>query len=164
LMYALDNDVGAVGAKLRFADGRLQHVGVVCHDGGRPSHPYYRYPAGHPGYFSSAVLPADLLAVTGACLLVDRRAFEEVGGLSPGFPVNFNDIDFCLKLHASGRRNVYSSGAELHHYESSTRPPQVHPGELEALQARWLSVMRHDPYYNPNLLQHSANYLLPVAG
>jgi len=161
VMFGLDPGVGSVGGRLRFADGRIQHVAIVGRNG-CPYHPFYGFPPDFRGHFSSVEVPGDYLALTGACLLVRRSTFFEVGGFSPLFPYNFNDVDFCLKLHHAGLRNVYSPGAELYHYESSTRPPVVEQPEIELMQSRWGSVMWDDPFYNPRFREVSEHYLYRV--
>jgi GT2 family glycosyltransferase len=149
LMFARDPGVGAVGAKLRFADGRLQHVGVVAVDG-NPGHPYYGFPGDFDGHMDNARTPTNCIAVTAACLMTRRDAFSEVGGLSLEFPLNYNDVDYCLKLLHSGYRNVFDPYAELFHFETSSRATgSVSDQELQALRDRWGRVLRRDPYYNP---------------
>lgn len=161
VMYALLPGVGAVGAKLRFGDGRLQHVGIGG-TRGAPGHFYYGFPSDHGGYFDAAVLPGNFLAVTGACLLTTRACFEEVGGLSPQFPVNYNDVDFCFKLHAAGYRIVYTPEAALWHYESSTREPgPVRPEELALVNARWSGLLHDDPYNHPGFTPGQLDHFLP---
>jgi O-antigen biosynthesis protein len=149
LMFARDPAVGAVGAKLRLADRRLQHVGVVAVDG-NIGHPYYGFPADFDGYMDNARTPTNCVAVTAACLMTRRDCFEAVGGLSPAFPLNYNDVDYCLKLHHAGYRSVFDPYAELLHFETSSRATgRVHDDELEMLRDRWGRVLRCDPYYNP---------------
>jgi len=149
LMFAREPAVGAVGAKLRFADGRLQHVGVVAVDG-NPGHPYYGFPADFDGHMDNARTPTNCIAVTAACMMTRRESFESVGGLSLEFPLNYNDVDYCLKLHHSGRRMVFDPYAELFHFETSSRATgSVSEAELKALRARWGRILRRDPYYNP---------------
>ena len=161
VMYALLPGVGAVGAKLRFGDGRLQHVGIGG-TRGAPGHMYYGFPGDHGGYFDDAVLPGNLLAVTGACLLTPRRCFEEVGGLSPEFPVNYNDVDYCFKLHAAGHRIVYTPEATLWHYESSTREGgPVQAAELERINRRWGSLLHDDPFNHPGFVPGQLDRFLP---
>ncbi len=161
VMYAQLPGVGAVGAKLRFGDGRLQHVGIGG-TRGAPGHLYYGFPSDHGGYFDAAVLPGNYLAVTGACLLTPRHCFEEVGGLSPEFPVNYNDVDYCMKLHAAGYRIVYSPEATLWHYESSTRESgPVAPAELELINARWGRLLHDDPYNHPGFVPGQLDHFLP---
>ena len=161
LVYALDPEIGAVGALLRFGDGRYQHVGVVALEG-NPGHPYYGFPADYPGYHDNLAVPANYLAVTGACLMTRRAAFEEVGGLSTAFPSNYNDVDYCLKLRRAGLRTVWTPDAELFHYETSSREPgPVAQEELDRLRARWNEPLHHDPYYSPNFLR-TADFLVPL--
>jgi GT2 family glycosyltransferase len=149
LMFARDPAVGAVGAKLRFADGRLQHVGVVAVDG-NPGHPFYGFPADFDGHLDNTRTPTNCIAVTAACMLTRRDAFESVGGLSLEFPLNYNDVDYCLKLLYTGRRLVVDPWAELFHFETSSRETgSVSDDELAALRARWGRILRRDPYYNP---------------
>ncbi|MGH9084693.1 MAG: glycosyltransferase family 2 protein [Acidimicrobiales bacterium] len=161
VMYALLPGVGAVGARLRFSDGRLQHVGIGA-TRGAPGHFYYGFPSDHGGYFDAAALPGDFLAVTGACLLTSRDCFEEVGGLSPAFPLNYNDVDYCLKVHNAGHRIVYTPEAELWHYESSTRQAgPVDSAELDLINARWGRLLHDDPYNHPGFVPGQLDHFLP---
>jgi GT2 family glycosyltransferase len=150
VMYSSIEGVGAVGGLLLLEDGRIQHAGVGF-EGGLPGHPYYGYPRGVPGYANAVRIARDLLAVTGACLMTRADVFAEVGGLTKTLPVNFNDIDYCLKIHAGGRRIVYDPDLVLDHFESSSRDPVVEAWEVEQLVARWARVAAVDPYVNPNL-------------
>jgi len=161
LMFAREPAVGAVGAKLRFADGRLQHVGVVAVDG-NPGHPYYGFPADFDGHMDNARTPTNCIAVTAACMMTRRDSFESVGGLSLEFPLNYNDVDYCLKLYHSGRRMVFDPYAELFHFETSSRATgSVSETELEALRARWGRILRRDPYYNPGF-RGRPDFVLPL--
>jgi GT2 family glycosyltransferase len=159
LMYARDPAVGAVGAKLYFADRRIQHVGIV-NQRGMPGHPFYGYRGDYPGYFSNARIPVNYLAATAACLMSRREVFEEVGGLTLRLPVNFNDVDYGFKLHARGYRTVVNPDVELLHYESSTRTPEVTEYEHLELLRFWKRLMWNDPYY-PRMASEDGNYVLP---
>jgi GT2 family glycosyltransferase len=162
VMYSSIEGVGAVGGLLLLEDGRVQHAGVGF-EGGLPGHPYYGYPRTVPGYANAVRIARDLLAVTGACLMTRRDIFDEVGGLSPTFPINYNDVDYCLKLYHSGRRMVFDPYAELFHFETSSRETgSVSEAELEALRARWGRILRRDPYYNPGF-GGRADFVLPLA-
>jgi GT2 family glycosyltransferase len=162
LMFARDPSVGAVGAKLRFADRRLQHVGAIAVDGS-VGHPYYGFPADFDGHMNNARTPTNCIAVTAACLMTRRDCFERVGGLSLQFPLNYNDIDYGLKLCRSGYRNVFNPYAELFHFETSSRATgSVTDVELEALRERWGSILRRDPYYNPGF-GDQPDYVLPLS-
>ena len=161
LMYGQDPDVGAVGAKLLFADGRLQHGGIIAVGRGA-GHPCYGFPGDYTGHADHLVLPANYLAVTGACLLTRRDRFEEVGGFATLFPLNYNDIDYCLKLHHRGYRVVFNPDARLYHFELSSRiSGTVDDVELQALDERWGTVLERDPFYNPNFMP-STDFLPPV--
>lgn len=161
VMYGQDPGVGAVGAKLLFADGRLQHGGIIAVGRGA-GHPCYGFPGDHTGHADHLVLPANYLAVTGACLLTRRDRFEEVGGFATLFPLNYNDIDYCLKLHHRGYRVVFNPDARLYHFELSSRiSGTVESGELQALDERWGAVLEIDPFYNPNFMP-STDFLPPV--
>jgi GT2 family glycosyltransferase len=151
VMYSSHAGIGAVGARLVFEDERLQHVGVLFENGGFPGHPYRGFPPDFTGYSNSVLVAQDLLAVTGACMMTPRDVFEEVGGLSETLPVNYNDIDYCLKLRTLGLRVVYDPGTRLYHFESSSRSPEVEDWELETLIGRWGDLTDPDPYSNPNL-------------
>lgn len=150
-MYAEIPEVGAVGGRLLWEDGRLQHAGILFENGGYPGHIYRGFSGEFRGYSNNVLVAQNYLAVTGACLMTPRDAFEEVGGLSTAFPVNYNDMDYCLKLRASGRRVVYDPDTVLHHFESSSRSTEVEDWEKELLQERWLSLTMVDPSTNPNL-------------
>jgi GT2 family glycosyltransferase len=138
--------VGAVGAKLLFENGTIQHAGVG-HNLGQPFHIAREQPD-RDGYFGELVLNAQYLAVTGACLLTPRAVFEEVGGMHLGYPVNYNDVDYCLKLYEYGYRVLNCAGARLYHYESSTRPPTVTVHEIHQFESQWLDLTRVDPFVN----------------
>ena len=165
--FAIKPDVGAVGARLWYPDGTLQHGGVIIGAGGVAGHAHLRLPKGSPGYFGRAVLQQELSAVTGACLMVRRTVFAEVGGLDEQIAVAFNDIDFCLRLRGAGYRNIWTPFAELIHHESASRGPEDNPEkiarfqrEVRLMHERWGDVLAGDPYYNPNLSMRSGDYSL----
>jgi O-antigen biosynthesis protein len=150
VMYSEREGIGAVGGRLLWGDGRLQHVGVDF-EGGLPGHIYRGYSGDYRGYANAVLIARNCLTVTGACLMTRRDVFEELGGLATVLPVNFNDVDYCLKVHKSGRRIVYDPDLVLYHYESSTREAEVKRWEFEQLVDRWQQVAAVDPYGNPNL-------------
>ena len=102
LGYATHPDIGSVGAKMYFGDRRLQHVGIVSTSGSVPAHPYRGFHGGFLGYIGNAIMPCNYIAVTGACLMTRRAVFDEVGGMSAAFPINYQDVDYGLKLRAQG--------------------------------------------------------------
>jgi len=165
--FVVKPDVGAVGARLWYPDGTLQHGGVIIGAGGVAGHAHLRLPKGSPGYFGRAVLQQELSAVTGACLMVRRGVFQEVGGLDEQIAVAFNDIDFCLRLRAAGYRNIWTPFAELIHHESASRGPEDNPEkiarfqrEIRFMEARWGDTLACDPHYSPNLSLRAGDYSL----
>ncbi|MCJ2043408.1 glycosyltransferase family 2 protein [Methylobacterium sp. J-078] len=151
-------EVGAVGAKLLYGDGTLQHAGVVVGLGGRAGHILRRRPADTAGHLGRLRVAHEVSAVTAACLAVERRKFDAVGGLdAETFAVDFNDVDFCLRLGAAGYRTIWTPRAVLAHLESTSRGPALGPArarfeaEAEAFVARWRDTIRHDPFYHPGL-------------
>jgi GT2 family glycosyltransferase len=147
LAYAIQPGVGAIGAKLFLPNGRIQHAGVVGWHG-IAGHPYYLWKGSAPGYQFNLLASCNFLAVTAACLMTPRAAFESVGGFDEAFPVNYNDVDYCLKLHEAGLRSVVLPEVELLHYESVSRGKKgPSPRELEALNRRWDEFLENDPYY-----------------
>lgn len=146
-------EVGCVGVRLLFPDGCLQHVGVTVL-GGNPGHPFHRFPADHPGHFFSARVHRNWSAVTAACVMIRREVFDAVGGFDEHFPLNYNDVDLCLRIRKAGYRVVYTPYAEIMHHESVTKPGTFR-SEVRSFHDRWLAEMPLDPYYNPNL---SATY------
>ncbi len=161
LMFAQREDVGAVGAKLRYPDGSIQHAGVILGLGPDrvAGHIFYGFPGDAWGYMGRMTYAQNLSAVTGACLMVSAKHFREVSGLDETFKVGLNDVDFCLKLRLLGLLNVWTPFAELVHYESKSRGFEDTPekaqrfaGEVTAFKDKWGSVLAAgDPYYNPNL-------------
>ncbi|TXM88146.1 glycosyltransferase [Methylobacterium sp. WL30] len=155
---ALRPEVGAVGAKLLYANGTLQHAGVVVGLGGRAGHILRKRPAGSPGRLGQMRVAHEVSAVTAACLAVSRENYRAVGGFdAEAFPVDFNDVDFCLRLGAAGCKTVWTPAATLAHLESVSRGPSVgakrirFEAEAARFTERWRDVIRHDPFYHPAL-------------
>jgi O-antigen biosynthesis protein len=151
-------EIGAVGAKLLYADGTLQHAGVVVGLGGRAGHILRRRPADTPGHLGRLRVAHEVSAVTAACLAVQRHKLDAVGGLdAETFGIDFNDVDLCLRLDAAGYRTIWTPRAVMAHLESTSRGPAVGPArarferEADAFVARWRDTIRHDPYYHPGL-------------
>ncbi len=161
VMYSGFSGIGAVGAKLLYEDGRLQHVGVLLRHAS-PGHLFRGFPGDYGGHANVTRVANNFSAVTAACLMTPREAFEEVGGMSTGFPLSFNDVDFCLKLRSIGQRVVYDPDTVLIHFESSSRSPDVADWELAALKQRWRHASWLDPYDNPNFHPSSLHMVTPV--
>ena len=151
VMYAVRPDIGAVGARLLYGDGTIQHAGIWSR-GGHPTHRYERFNADHAGYLNSLLVPQNCLAVTGACLAVTADKFREVGGFSPEFPSSYNDVDLCLKLDDFGYRTVVDPATVLTHFEASSRDPHIDDWERELLHERWRTVLTNDRFDNPHHL------------
>ena len=151
-------DVGCVGPQLLFPDDRLQHAGVTVLDGS-PVHAFYQYPGDHGGYFFSSQVTRNWSAVTGACLMTRRDLYQQLGGFNPVLPLNFNDVDYCLKVGKTGRRIVCVPHVRLYHHESVSKPP-ADPRELDTFKGLWGEDLNRDPFYNPNLTTHSYDFAL----
>ena len=155
---AVRPEVGAVGAKLLYRDGRLQHAGVVVGLGGEAGHILRRRPADTAGHLGRMRVAHEVSAVTAACLAVTREKYRAVGGFDAAtFAVDFNDVDFCLRLGAAGWKTVWTLQAALFHLESVSRgrpsgaARQRFEREAAAFAERWRDTIRHDPFYHPAL-------------
>ncbi|ASG23709.1 glycosyltransferase family 2 protein [Nitrospirillum viridazoti] len=164
--YAQLDHVGAVGAKLLYPGGeKVQHAGVLNLFNG-PSHAFLRQDRNHYGYFLRNLLEYNWLAVTGACLMVERRKFEAVGGFDETLPIAYNDVDLCMRLHEVGYYNVMCQAAELIHHESISRGLDfVSPEKMARLEQergrlydRHPGLFLHDPFGNPNLHPNGGNF------
>ena len=168
LGYCMRSDVGAVGARMYYEDSTIQHAGVVIGFGGIAGHCFVQQPQGFTGYMHRIISAQNYSAVTAACMMIKRSAFEEVGGLTEELAVAFNDIDFCLKLRKAGYLIVYNPYCELFHYESKSRGLEDTPEKLERFHRevdifndRWPEILeKGDPYYNPNLTLESQDFSL----
>lgn len=172
LMYAQREDVGAVGAKLYYGDKTIQHAGVVIGLGAHRTagHTHYKQPRQNLGYMGRLCYAQDVSAVTGACLLVKKSLYEQVGGLDESFAVSLNDVDFCLKLREKGKLNVFTPFAELYHYESISRglddtgeKARRYEEESARFREKWKEALAAgDPYYNPNFSLDRSDFSLKV--
>jgi GT2 family glycosyltransferase len=140
--------VGAVGARLLYPDGRIQHAGILVGLNGvaGTAHRTLR----GSGHLGLAEAIQECSAVTAACMLVRRSVFEAAGGFEEGLAVAYNDVDFCLRLRAAGHRVLYTPCATLVHHESATRPPRDDPRERRFMRERWGGALERDPFYNAN--------------
>ncbi len=170
--HALRTDIGAVGAKLYYTDGRIQHGGVVVGLGGVAGHAHRFFPGDHPGQNNRLRLTRNLSAVTGACLIMRKEIFESVGGLDEEkLPVAFNDVDLCLKIRDAGYRIVWTPYAELLHHESASRGQDDSPEKIQRAEAeiafmkeKWAPKLRTDPFYNPNLTLDYEDFSIAETG
>lgn len=168
--HALRPDIGCVGAKLLYPDGTLQHGGVVLGIGGVAGHSHKYFPENADGYFGRLQITHNVSAVTGAALIVRKDIYDQVNGLDEeNLPIAFNDIDFCLKVHNMGYRNLWTPFAILTHFESKSRGQEDTPekrqrffNEIKVMKTRWQEYLTKDPYYNPNLTLWKEDYSLNV--
>ena len=168
LGYCMRKDVGAVGARLYYEDDTIQHAGVVIGFGGIAGHCFVQQKRGTTGYCHRIICAQDYSAVTAACMMVKKSAFDAVGGLSEELAVAFNDIDFCMKLRKAEYLIVYNPYAELYHYESKSRGLEDTPEkvarfnkEIATFEKKWPEILENgDPYYNPNLTLKSQDFSL----
>lgn len=166
LMYAMRKDVGVVGAKLYYPDKTIQHAGIVIGLGAHRTagHTHYWIPEANVGYMGRLCYAQDVTAVTGACMMVSKALYEELGGLDESFTVALNDVDFCLRVREKGFLNIFTPFAELYHYESKSRGSDKkderalrYQQESDRFRVKWADALaKGDPYYNPNFsLDHS---------
>lgn len=168
LGYCQREDVGIVGARLYYSDDTIQHAGVILGFGGIAGHAAIGQDRDELGYMARALTPQDVSIVTAACMMVDRKVYDEIGGLDERLKVAFNDVDFCMKARAKNYLVVYNPYAELYHYESKSRGMEDTPekvarfaGEIELFKKKWEEELKKgDPYYNPNLSLKRADYSL----
>ena len=175
LMYAQRDDVACVGGKLYYPDKTIQHAGIVIGLGAHRTagHVHYRQRRENLGYMGRLCYAQNMSAVTGACLMVKKRIYDELGGLDETFEVSLNDVDFCLRCRQKNYLNVFTPFAELYHYESLSRGSDVedphsenakrYDREAEHFRTRWKEVIeRGDPYYNPNFTLDRSDFSLKV--
>lgn len=159
-------DIGAVGPKLLYADGSLQHAGIILGIGGWAGHSHKGFSGDSHGYAARVSLASEFSAVTGACLIVRKNIFKKAGGLdAENLKIACNDVDFCLRVNELGYRNVYTPFATLYHHESATRGYEDTPEkklrfkkELDYMLEKWGNKINNDPMYSPNLTLDSENF------
>jgi len=168
--HALRPDIGVVGAKLYYDNGTIQHAGVVLGIRGVAGHSHKYYPAESCGYYNRLVATQNYSAVTGACMVVEKKIFEEVGGFDEeNLKVAFNDIDLCLEVAKAGYRNLWTPYAEAYHHESVSRgssgaskSTKRFADEVDHMINKWGNMLYCDPYYNPSLTLESENFSLKM--
>jgi glycosyltransferase involved in cell wall biosynthesis len=168
ISHAAQPEVGAVGARLWYPNQTLQHGGVIIGLGGVAGHSHKHISHKNAGYFGRACLQQSFSAVTGACMVIQRQLYLDVGGLNQDqLTIAFNDIDFCLKLREKGLRNIWTPYAELYHHESRSRGYEDTRGkrdrfqkECSYMEKKWQHIIRYDPAYNPNLTLDSDDFAM----
>ena len=168
LMFAQRQDVGAVGAKLYYYDNTVQHAGLGLGLLTLAGHLHRNSLRENPGYMGKLIHAQNLSAVTGACVMIPRKVWDQLGGLDESFAVAFNDVDLCMRIRQAGYLIVWTPYAELYHYESKSRGCDDTPekkerfsSEVLRFQQRWKRELElGDPYYNPNFTLDSEGYEL----
>ncbi|MBW1804521.1 MAG: glycosyltransferase family 2 protein [Deltaproteobacteria bacterium] len=170
LEYAQRPEVGAVGAKLIYPNGLVQHAGVIIGMCQGAAHSHQFFPERDNwrlfgGHLDELLCIRECMAVTAACLMVRREVFEKLGGFDEDFVVGFGDTDLCFRIREAGFLNIWTPYARLIHYESASRGKRgddlhLHPEDIRRLKKRWDGIISQgDPYYNPNLSLRSNNFL-----
>lgn len=154
-----------VGAQLLYPNYCIQHAGVIIGIGGVAGHSHKHIPVHSVGYFNRPNIVQNVSAVTGACLMIKRAVFEEIGGFEEKLPRAFNDIDLCLKVRRAGYNIVYTPNAKLFHYESVSRgldnyKEKIFKEAVDFMQRKWSCYKYEDPYYNTNLTLQHENFSL----
>ena len=159
--------IGAVGAKLLYPDGAVQHAGVVTRIGGVAGHSHKYLDGEAHGYFNMLRTVNNYSAVTGACMMIRRDVFARVGGFDERLAIAFNDVDLCLRLREAGLYNVYLPHVVLYHHESKSRGQEDTPEKLARfveeklfMQERWNTADVDDPHYSPHLTITSEDYAI----
>lgn len=164
-------DVAAVGCKLLYPDGTIQHAGVGIGLGGIANSMFVGMDSKFHGYMHRANLQMDYSAVTAACMMVKRAIYDKVGGFTEELAVAYNDVDLCLKMGQLGYHIVYTPYACAYHYESKTRGKEDSPEkqarlkrESDYMLQKWSEIFEYgDPYYNPNFSKKRMDYTLDRA-
>jgi len=158
LGFTIRKNVGAVGTKLLYPNNKIQHAGVILGVGGVAGHSHKYFHASDNGYFSRLLHISNYSAITGACMMVERKIYNEIGGFDENLAVAFNDVDFCLKIKNSGYYNVVLPHVMLYHHESKSRGyedtkerKKRFNKEVDYMIERWDDELKDDPFYNPNL-------------
>ncbi|MGF7210553.1 GT2 family glycosyltransferase [Skermanella aerolata] len=166
--HAARPGVGAVGAKLLYGDGKIQHAGVILGVLGVAGHTHKGFGRHDYGYFSRLRLCQNLSCVTAACMVMPKAVFESVGGFDAvNLAIAFNDVDLCIRIREAGYQVIWTPYSELYHLESASRGSDLTPenrdrfaAEVKYMQDRWGDVLRRDPYYNPNLSLDATDFSL----
>jgi GT2 family glycosyltransferase len=160
IQHAERPEVGAVGARLLYPDRTVQHGGIFWIAGtlgGR--HSFRHLPDAEPGYFGLAVTPRNVLAVTGACIMMRRNWFEKIGGFDESHTVINNDVDLCLRCWSHGGLVVYEPAVTLIHHELATRHDMPDEYDTQGFWEKWGPLLKAgDPYYHPNLSRRANDY------
>ncbi len=167
---AMKPGAGASGAMLYYGDNTIQHGGIIMGMGGFAAHALWSLKDRDEKYYPFSLCEREVSGCTGACLMVRKSVFEEVNGMGEDFVVALNDVDLCLKIRAAGYEIIFNPYARLYHYESKSRGYEDtmekqarFQREITRLQTKWeKEITEKDPYYNPNLTLHRADYSMDI--
>ena len=169
--HCMREDIGAVGAKLYYPNGQIQHAGVFLYEGHPGNHIYLKREKNDPGYFNKLNLIQNYTAVTAACLAIRKELYIETGGCDEvNLKIAYNDVDFCLKVRELGYRNLWTPFTELLHYESLSRGSDLSEANFSRFKSehtymltKWKDIMGNDPFFNRNLAidTHTTQYSFP---
>lgn len=152
VQWAIRPEIGVVGGKLIRANHTIQHVGIIIGLHGFAGHIYLNASEHYQGLFGSVDWYRDYQALTGACQMMRREVFNQVGGYDEGYKIAFGDIDFCLRVQQAGYRTIYTPFARLFHYEGSSRGYVTPQGDvLRGYTKMRDALIEEDPYFSPNL-------------
>jgi len=166
LMYSQRCDVGAVGAKLYYINGSIQHAGVILGLGDVAGHVYHGAPHDTVGYMGRLKITQNVSATTAACMMIKRKVFEDIGCFDVEFPNSFNDVDLCLRIRNAGLLIIWTPYAEAYHLESRSRGYNTNTkrklqlaNDTALIKSRWKKeITAGDPYYNHNLSYEKTDY------
>lgn len=168
LMFAQREDVGAVGAKLYYPDNTIQHAGVILGIGGVAGHSHKYLRRDENGFIGRLKIVQNLSAVTAACLMTNKKLYQEINGLDENYKIAFNDIDFCMKIREREKLVVFNPYVEMYHYESKSRGLEDTPekrqrfkSEMYRFKKKW-GLWLNDPYYNINLTKEKEDFSLNI--
>jgi ADP-heptose:LPS heptosyltransferase/GT2 family glycosyltransferase len=157
--HAQRPEVAVVGPQLLYPDNKVQHAGMFLAKRGTARHAFRFAAADEPGYFGLALMQRNVIAVTGACMLMRRGVYEALGGFDEAHEVINNDLDFCLRAHQAGMRIVFTPYASLVHHEAASRDRLEEVFDLGHFEARWNTLFAAgDPYFSPRLSRRSDDY------
>ena len=167
MSHSLRKGIGIVGAKLLYTNGKVQHAGVILGIGGVAGHIHKRFNKDDWGYMNRARLTQNFSAVTGACLLIKKDIYIKVKGMNEELPIEFNDIDLCLRVLKKGYRILWTPFAILYHHESFSRglndsleKIKAHNLAAETMKSIWGKTLENDPAYNKNFSLKREDYSL----
>jgi len=166
ISHANRTDVGAVGCMLLYPNNLVQHGGIIMGINQQAGHAFKYFDHEDRGYMSRLCVVQNYCAVTGACLVTNRKKFEQVGGFDEiNFPIALNDVDLCLKLMNIGYNNVWTPFAKLYHHEGASRGSDDNSSEnkrfrkeLIFLRSKYSQIFEEDPFYNPNLTLQAEDF------